>query len=100
MADDKPKLSEDWLALWIGLAIFVLSLGTLVGVDLLGWGVKTQVWLQPSTALAPVSAGVAVWGPATGSRTRMFRPEGAKTNQPRATPWVRETTRSRRPERA
>ena len=25
------------------------------GVDLLGWGVKTQVWIQWSNALAPVS---------------------------------------------
>ena len=25
------------------------------GVDLLGWGVKTSVWLQPHNVLAPVS---------------------------------------------
>lgn len=56
MANEKARLSEDWLAVWIGLAIFGLSLGTVVGIDLLGWGVKTQVWLQPATALAPVSA--------------------------------------------
>lgn len=56
MVDQRPRVSEDWLALWIGLAMFGLSLGTLVGADLLGWGVKTQVWLQPSTSLAPVSA--------------------------------------------
>jgi uncharacterized membrane protein YadS len=55
MAEERPKLSEDWLAVWIGLAIVGLSLGVLAGVDLLGWGVKTQVWLQPSDILAPVS---------------------------------------------
>jgi uncharacterized membrane protein YadS len=55
MPEAKPRLSEDWLAVWGGLLIFALSLGVLAGVDLLGWGVKTQVWLKPATALAPVS---------------------------------------------
>ena len=55
MAETKPRLSEDWLAVWGGLLIFALSLGALAGVDLLGWGVKTQVWLQLGDALAPVS---------------------------------------------
>jgi hypothetical protein len=31
MAERKPKLSEDWLAVWIGLAIFALSCGVLGG---------------------------------------------------------------------
>ncbi len=35
--------------------IFTLSLGVLAGVDLLGWGVKTQVWVQWANALVPVS---------------------------------------------
>lgn len=48
-------ISEDWLSVWIGLAIFVLSLGPLVGADVLGWGVTTAVWTDPSKALAPVS---------------------------------------------
>jgi uncharacterized membrane protein YadS len=48
-------VSEDWLSVWIGLAIFVLSLGPLVGADVLGWGVTTAVWTDPSKALAPVS---------------------------------------------
>jgi len=55
MAEEKPRLSEDWLAVWIGLAIFGLSLGVLAGIDLLGWGVTTKVWLDPGGALAPVS---------------------------------------------
>ncbi|MGA2064259.1 MAG: putative sulfate exporter family transporter [Thermoguttaceae bacterium] len=55
MAEERPKLSEDWLAVWIGLAIVALSLGVLAGVDLLGWNVKTNVWLQPCDALAPAS---------------------------------------------
>jgi uncharacterized membrane protein YadS len=53
--DTKPRLSEDWLAVLGGLLIFVLSLGVLAGIDLLGWGVKTQVWLQLANALSPVS---------------------------------------------
>jgi uncharacterized membrane protein YadS len=48
-------LSEDWLSLWLGLFIFVLSLGVLVGVDVLGWAVTTSVWTDVSKALAPVS---------------------------------------------
>ncbi len=55
MPEAKPRLSEDWLAVWGGLLIFALSLGVMAGVDLLGWGVKTQVWIQWSNALAPVS---------------------------------------------
>jgi uncharacterized membrane protein YadS len=55
MGEEKAKWSEDWLAVCMGLAIFVLSLGVLVGVDLLGWGVKTNVWLDLSNVLAPAS---------------------------------------------
>ena len=55
MAEERPKLSEDWLAVWGGLSIFALSLGVLAGADLLGWGMKTQVWVHLTDALAPVS---------------------------------------------
>src|SRR5713226_10770255 len=48
-------VSEDWLSLWIGFLIFVLSLGVFVGADVLGWGVTTAVWTDVSKALAPVS---------------------------------------------
>ena len=48
-------LSEDWLSLWIGLVVFVLSLGVLAGADVLGWVVTTGVWTDLSKALAPVS---------------------------------------------
>jgi uncharacterized membrane protein YadS len=48
-------ISEDWLSLWIGLLVFVLSLGVLVGADILGWSVTTSVWTNLSKALAPVS---------------------------------------------
>ncbi|HWA48582.1 MAG TPA: putative sulfate exporter family transporter [Dongiaceae bacterium] len=55
MADNAKGLSEDWLSLIIGLLIFVLSLGLLANIDLLGWVVTTSVWMNLSTALAPVS---------------------------------------------
>jgi hypothetical protein len=47
--------NEDWWALWIGLFVFVVSLGTLLGRDPLGWGIATRVWLDISKAMAPVS---------------------------------------------
>jgi len=56
MEDVKHKvLSEDWLALWVGLAIFVLGLGAFLGVNVLGWGVKTNVWMDVGKAISPVS---------------------------------------------
>lgn len=55
MVDNKQGISEDWLSVWIGLFIFVLSLGLYVGADLLGFGIKTQVWTDLSKALGPVS---------------------------------------------
>ncbi|HJU22430.1 MAG TPA: putative sulfate exporter family transporter [Casimicrobiaceae bacterium] len=55
-------ISEDWLSLWIGLAVFVLSLGLLVNADLLGWVVTTSVWNDLSKALSPASKGYAALG--------------------------------------
>jgi uncharacterized membrane protein YadS len=55
-------ISEDWLSVWIGLFIFVLSLGVLIGQDILGWGVATSVWTDLSKALAPVSKAYAGLG--------------------------------------
>ena len=55
MEEAKKGISEDWLSLWLGLFIFILSLGTFAGVDTLGWGITTNVWTDVSKALAPVS---------------------------------------------
>ncbi len=49
------KITEDWLAVGIGLLIFVLSLGVFAGADLIGWAVTTSVWTNPATALGTVS---------------------------------------------
>ena len=48
-------MSEDWLSVWIGLFIFVLSLGLLAGVDVLGWVIKTGVWTDVTKSLSPAS---------------------------------------------
>ncbi len=56
MEQVKKSMSEDWLALWIGLGVFVLGLGAFIGLDVLGWGIKTNVWTDLGKALAPVSA--------------------------------------------
>ena len=53
--EGKKGISEDWLSLWMGLLIFVLGLGVFVGIDLLGWGIKTSVWTDVTKALSPVS---------------------------------------------
>jgi len=45
------------MSLWIGLLIFALSLGLLAGADILGWAVKTNVWVSLDQALQPVSEG-------------------------------------------
>src|SRR5215471_4864059 len=53
--DQGRGLSEDWLSVWIGLLVFVLALGVLAGVDMLGWVVTTTVWNDASKALSPLS---------------------------------------------
>ena len=50
-----PWITEDWLSVRIGLAIFALALAGLGGVDLLGWAVSTSVWIDPGQALSTVS---------------------------------------------
>src|SRR5437868_5456404 len=50
-----PRVSEDWLSLIIGLAIFALALAGLANVDLLGWVVTTSVWTKLGLALKAVS---------------------------------------------
>lgn len=49
-------ISEDWLALILGLIIFGLSLGSFKGVDILGWGAKAGVWIDPGKAITAISA--------------------------------------------
>ena len=53
--EGKKGISEDWLSLWLGLFVFVLGLGMFVGLDILGWGIKTSIWIDLSKALSPIS---------------------------------------------
>src|SRR5215475_669279 len=57
-----PWISEDWLSVVIGLAIFVLALAVLVNVDLIGWVVTTTVWVNPGQALGTASKSYAPLG--------------------------------------
>ncbi len=62
MEETKRGVSEDWLSVWIGLFIFVLSLGVYVGADVLGFGVTAGIWTDLSKALKPISAAYAGLG--------------------------------------
>jgi uncharacterized membrane protein YadS len=59
---ESARISEDWLAVILGLAIFALALAVLVHVDLIGWVVNTTVWSNFSQALGPASTGYASLG--------------------------------------
>ena len=53
--EEKKGISEDWLSLWLGFFIVVLGLALFLGLDLLGWGVKTSVWTDITKAISPIS---------------------------------------------
>lgn len=57
MAEQKRWLTEDKLALIMGLFLFLLGLLNFAGVDALGWSVKTNVWVSADK----------IWAAATGS---------------------------------
>jgi uncharacterized membrane protein YadS len=56
MGKKEGLISEDWLALILGLVIFGLCLGSFKGHHLLGWGAKAGVWIDPAKAITTVSA--------------------------------------------
>lgn len=55
MPAEHRRLNEDWVAMWAGLAVFLLSSAAIFGVDLLGWSVSSKVWLDVSKALVPIA---------------------------------------------
>ena len=61
-AEATAVLNEDWLAVILGLFIFVLGLAALVHVDLIGWVVNTSVWSNIGQALGPTSKDYAALG--------------------------------------
>ena len=54
-AEPAALINEDWLAVVLGLTIFVLALAALVHVDLIGWVVTTSVWSNLGQALRTTS---------------------------------------------
>jgi uncharacterized membrane protein YadS len=61
-AEPAALIDEDWLAVILGLGIFVLGLAALVHVDLIGWVVSTAVWSRLGQALGPASKSYAALG--------------------------------------
>lgn len=73
MGNDKYIVAnEDWMALWIGLFLFLLSITQLAGIDVLGWTAKLNVWTDLSKALVPVSKASTVSGPGAVVLTYVF----------------------------
>jgi uncharacterized membrane protein YadS len=50
------RISEDWLAVAIGLAVFALSLGAAFGLDILGFATAPKTWIDPANAVAQAGA--------------------------------------------
>ncbi|HWZ49763.1 MAG TPA: putative sulfate exporter family transporter [Herbaspirillum sp.] len=61
-ATSAAALSEDWLAVWIGLLVFVLALVGIGKFDLLGWSVSTSIWTNLSVALGTSAKAYAGFG--------------------------------------
>ena len=55
-SEKRSFISEDWLSLWIGLFIFILSLGVFLQLDVLGWGINTIEWTDISQSTSAVSS--------------------------------------------
>ncbi len=49
-------LNEDWLAFWMAIVLFAISLLSFAGVNVFGWIVSTKEWTKLEKAMAPVSA--------------------------------------------
>ncbi|HYA79652.1 MAG TPA: putative sulfate exporter family transporter [Methylocystis sp.] len=58
----RALLSEDQLAVVVGLFVFALALVGLGGFDALGWVASTSVWTDPAKALGAVSKAYAQLG--------------------------------------
>jgi uncharacterized membrane protein YadS len=56
MEERKIGISEDWLAFWLAMFIFALSLLSFAGVNVFGWVISTKEWTDLSKAMTPVSS--------------------------------------------
>jgi hypothetical protein len=50
-----PRLSEDLIAVGLGLGVFVLGLLSLSGADALGWLVTTSLWTKSGLGVGGLS---------------------------------------------
>ncbi|MCP5114476.1 MAG: putative sulfate exporter family transporter, partial [bacterium] len=55
MEATKPRVNEDWLAVYIGGFILLLALALLFGGDLLGWAAKSTEWINITKSVSTVS---------------------------------------------
>lgn len=57
--------TEDWWAVWLGLALFAAGLASLAGLDLVGWMAKPRTWVEFSWAavLQPAGKAYGAWHP-------------------------------------
>ena len=51
----RPKNGEDWLAVTLGVSLFLLSLFGFSGFEIFGWAIKTNVRTRASETMTPVS---------------------------------------------
>src|SRR5215510_11425999 len=58
-------ITEDWLAVAVGAAIFLLALALLAGVDLLGWATAPRTWVEVGKSVRPASPLYASYGTPT-----------------------------------
>lgn len=49
-------LNEDWLAFWLAMVLFAISLLSFAGVNTFGWIVSTKEWTQLEKAIVPTSS--------------------------------------------
>lgn len=62
MEATRRKLSEDTLALVIGLCVVAVAMLRLGGHDVLGWAAKTSVWMSPGKIVSPVNTNYTLGG--------------------------------------
>src|ERR1700747_2203229 len=58
----RAQLTEDWLAVVIGLLVFGAALVSISGTDVLGWAVTTSVYTDLTKALGPFAKPYAWFG--------------------------------------
>ena len=57
----RARLTEDWLAVLLGLGVVIVASLAFAGLDPLGWVVKTKVWTAFDKCLVPTSSKYAGW---------------------------------------